>query len=105
MPKRPSPGSRQTEILSGATARDRLRIRESEVHKPFFFQSRQRGIDRSDGHVASGACFELAPDRHAVGVVLEMRQRQQHVQFEFPNEITLGHIYSTNAYLDGCRRE
>jgi hypothetical protein len=29
-----------------------------------------------------------------------MREGEHHIEFEFPNKVTFGHVSSTNAYLD-----
>ena len=76
-------------------------VGDAEPHEPFLLEPRERRIDRADGHRPAGARLDLAPDRDAVRIVPLVREREHHVELEFADEISFGHVCSTNAYLDG----
>ena len=54
--------------------------------RPCFLASRRPSVTYTelDGDIASGALAEFAPDRRAVRAVAEAHEREQHEQFEFP---------------------
>src|SRR6185503_405667 len=67
----------------------------------FGLEARQRRVDRADDRVAARPFRDLAADGDAVRFRAEVRQRQHHVQLEFPENHAFAHVSSTNAYLDG----
>ena len=46
------------------------------------FESVQRAVDRSERDVSAGGAFELAADVHAVSVLAQPQQRQDHELLE-----------------------
>src|SRR4029079_5870332 len=93
MTKSPGAGACQAEVLLGAAALDRLRIRDPESYEPLLLQSRQSRIHRTNGNGPAGAAFDLAADGDSVRLRFLMREREHHVQFEFPDEVTFGHVF------------
>ena len=77
--------------LPGAAALHGQRSRDGVGHEALVFETAERRVHGTDGHVPAGPRFDRPPDGGAVGVGAEAGRGQQHVDLEFAEEHALGH--------------
>ena len=78
----PSARGKDAVVALGFAAALRRRLAEPRLHQAAPLEPRQRRVDGADRDFASGVLGQLAPDRHAVGVVAEPQDREQEKVFE-----------------------
>jgi len=69
----------------------------------FALQPLQGRIDAANGNVAAAMAFELAGDRHAVGLVAEMDDGEQNHEFEFPEIAAVCHYFNNSEEIDDVK--
>jgi hypothetical protein len=60
-------------------------------HVSFCFQTIEGGIDGANRHFSPGACFDLLPNRNAIGLVTKTKKREKDDVFEFAEVIASRH--------------
>jgi hypothetical protein len=69
----------------------------------FALQPLQGRIDAANGNIAAAMAFELAGDRHAVGLVAEMDDGEQNHEFEFPEIAAVCHYFNNSEEIDDVK--
>ena len=89
--QRPAAGVGQAETLPGPPAGHGLGPRQPVADEALVLEPAERRVDGTDRDLAPRPGLDLTPDGVTVGLVVELRQRQQHVDLEFAEEIAFGH--------------
>jgi len=96
-------GSGCAEVALRAAAPLRGGIAESRPNVAFGFETIERGINRSDGHIPSGPRFQFAADGDTIGLLLETQKRSQNNEFETSEAVVLLHyIYNVHQIAELC---
>jgi hypothetical protein len=84
----------------GPSTTFRSGISHAGLHVAFCFETIEGGIDGTDGHFPLGACFDLPPDGHSVGLVSKAQDRQKYDVFEFAEVIASRHyVYNIEEMM------
>ena len=98
----------EAEVLVRRPPRSLVGSPTKDEDVPFDLESLERFVDRTQRDDAAGALLDFLPYRHAVGIVTQPEQRQQHELFEIAERREVRHRFVrrclTNPGSEGKRR-
>ena len=80
--QRALPERQHLDVLAAATTTFWCRFADARPDVALGLEAVERHVDRADGQIAAGPCFDFAPDRGAVGIGPQAHQREQDQLFE-----------------------
>lgn len=90
--------SRNSEERLGAATAHRGRLSAFGGDEALRFEALERDVDTAEGHVASAALLNRLAYGHAIRLVSEANEREQHEQFKAAQELS-GHMFNILEYI------